>query len=83
MTTTEPPALTSASACITPSVLCPGSSLCISQNQLVVIKFSHDRRKCVSKMEVCDGRAHCPDGSDERQCQLVCFGSLEICERQI
>ncbi|XP_047426561.1 low-density lipoprotein receptor-related protein 2-like isoform X2 [Mugil cephalus] len=32
--TTQTPVLTSMSACITPSVLCPGSSLCISQSQL-------------------------------------------------
>nr|XP_046231538.1 low-density lipoprotein receptor-related protein 2-like isoform X2 [Scatophagus argus] len=33
-TTSESPVLTSTSACITPSVLCPGSSKCISQKQL-------------------------------------------------
>ncbi|XP_074547091.1 uncharacterized protein LOC141805798 [Halichoeres trimaculatus] len=32
--TTDSPAQTFAATCITPSVLCPGSSLCISQSQL-------------------------------------------------
>uniref|UniRef100_A0A667WW69 Low-density lipoprotein receptor-related protein 2-like n=1 Tax=Myripristis murdjan TaxID=586833 RepID=A0A667WW69_9TELE len=31
---TEPPALTFRSTCVSPSLLCPGSSLCISKNQM-------------------------------------------------
>lgn len=30
-----------------------------------------DRRSCVSRSLVCDGRAHCYDGSDEADCRSV------------
>lgn len=30
-----------------------------------------DRRSCVSKSLLCDGRSHCYDGSDEANCQSV------------
>lgn len=30
-----------------------------------------DRRSCVSRSLVCDGRSHCYDGSDEADCQTV------------
>ncbi|XP_051269407.1 low-density lipoprotein receptor-related protein 4-like [Dicentrarchus labrax] len=30
-----------------------------------------DRRNCVSKTLVCDGRSHCHDGSDEVNCQSI------------
>ncbi|XP_018536167.1 low-density lipoprotein receptor-related protein 2 isoform X1 [Lates calcarifer] len=76
MTTTEPPALTSASACITPSVLCPGSSLCISQNQLC-----DGQRDCPDGFDENDCVVQCKNQgdflcSDRRKC----VSKMEVCD---
>ncbi|XP_077399138.1 uncharacterized protein LOC144034293 [Vanacampus margaritifer] len=75
--TITPPVRSSASVCITPSVLCPGSSLCISQSQFCDGKTdcpdAFDESDCIFK---CKRRADflC---SDRRKCiatKYVCDG---------
>ncbi|XP_034752534.1 low-density lipoprotein receptor-related protein 2-like isoform X1 [Etheostoma cragini] len=75
--TTESPVHTPVSTCITPSVLCPGSSLCISQNQLC-----DGQRDCPDGFDENSCIAQCknPDDflcSDRRACvpkTKVCDG---------
>ncbi|XP_067430642.1 low-density lipoprotein receptor-related protein 2-like isoform X3 [Thunnus thynnus] len=75
-TTTEPPVITSTSACITPSVLCPGSSVCISQKQLCDgqrdCPDAFDENNCIVQ---CKNRADflC---SDRRKC----IPRMEVCD---
>ncbi|XP_044190180.1 low-density lipoprotein receptor-related protein 2-like isoform X6 [Thunnus albacares] len=75
-TTTEPPVITSTSACITPSVLCPGSSVCISQKQLCDgqrdCPDAFDENNCIVQ---CKNRADflC---SDRRKC----IPRIEVCD---
>uniref|UniRef100_A0A3B3YW90 EGF-like domain-containing protein n=1 Tax=Poecilia mexicana TaxID=48701 RepID=A0A3B3YW90_9TELE len=73
--TTTPP-------CTSPSVLCPGTSICLKASQICDRRKDcpdgsdedfrcKDRRSCVPKSQVCDGRSQCNDGSDEFNCRSV------------
>ncbi|XP_031154061.1 low-density lipoprotein receptor-related protein 2-like isoform X3 [Sander lucioperca] len=74
--TTESPVRTPVSTCITPSVLCPGSSLCISENQLC-----DGQRDCPDGFDENNCIAQCknPDDflcSDRR----LCVPKMEVCD---
>ncbi|KAK2818981.1 hypothetical protein Q5P01_024542 [Channa striata] len=72
--TTEQPVLTS--TCITPSVLCPGSSLCISQNQLcdgqTDCPDGYDEKTCVINCKNPEDFL-CTDGR-------WCIPRMEVCD---
>ncbi|XP_042251153.1 low-density lipoprotein receptor-related protein 2-like isoform X6 [Thunnus maccoyii] len=75
-TTTEPPVITSTSACITPSVLCPGSSVCISQKQLC-----DGQRDCPDAFDENNCIVQCKNHadflcSDRRKC----IPRMEVCD---
>ncbi|XP_061656895.1 low-density lipoprotein receptor-related protein 2 isoform X2 [Syngnathoides biaculeatus] len=79
-TTLTPVVLTPASFCIAPSVLCPGSSLCISQNQLC-----NRKRDCPDAFDESDCVFKCINPadflcSDRRKCiprMYVCDGRAQ------
>ncbi|XP_040914320.1 low-density lipoprotein receptor-related protein 2-like [Toxotes jaculatrix] len=75
-TTTELPLLTSTSACITPSVRCPGSSLCISQNQLC-----DGPRDCPDGFDELDCVVQC-ENQDDFLCsdRRKCVPRMEVCD---
>ncbi|XP_041666800.1 low-density lipoprotein receptor-related protein 2-like isoform X2 [Cheilinus undulatus] len=73
---TDSPAVTFASTCIAPSVICPGSSLCISQNQLCDGKNNcpdgFDENNCIRR---CKNRGDflCSD-------RRACVPRKEVCD---
>ncbi|KAM7393106.1 hypothetical protein PAMA_007971 [Pampus argenteus] len=75
-TTIEPPVFTFTSACITPSVLCPGSSICISQKQLC-----DGQRDCPDAFDENSCMFQCKNPadflcSDRRKC----IPRIEVCD---
>ncbi|XP_059400694.1 low-density lipoprotein receptor-related protein 2-like [Carassius carassius] len=67
-------------SCKSPSVLCPGTSVCVclrlscvTAQETVPMDLMKllDRRKCINGALVCDGRSHCADGSNELRCPSI------------
>ncbi|KAM7369179.1 hypothetical protein PAMP_013472 [Pampus punctatissimus] len=76
VTTIEPPVFTSTSACITPSVLCPGSSICISQKQLC-----DGQRDCPDAFDENSCMFQCKNPADFLcKDRRKCIPRIEVCD---
>ncbi|CAK6954679.1 low-density lipoprotein receptor-related protein 2-like isoform X3 [Scomber scombrus] len=75
-TATERPVFTSTSACIIPSLLCPGSSVCISQNQLC-----DGHRDCPDAADENDCMVQCKNPADFLcRDRRKCIPGMEVCD---